>query len=89
MMEIQNPQDKLLMMLTEIYDRLEELEGVLEHSLTDLRSDFYQHQEAHLEFTNKKLQKVEMKIQNQRFNGKNIRDIPQAPQKGLKLEMGY
>jgi hypothetical protein len=88
-MENQNPQDKLLMMLTEIYDRLEELEGVLEHSLTDLRSDFYQHQKAHLEFTNTKLEKVELKIQNQRSIGKNILEIPQAPQKGLKLEMGY
>ncbi|MHC0035764.1 hypothetical protein [Pseudoneobacillus sp. C159] len=89
MMENKNPQDKLLVMLTEIYDQLEELEGALEQSLTDLRSNLYQQQESNLEFTNTKLEKVEIKLQSQKPMVKGRIEIPQVPSKSLKLEMGY
>lgn len=89
MIENKSPQEKLLMMLTEIYDQLEELEEVLEHSLTDLRGNLYQQQEDKMDKNEALLTKVEESYYKQSSVSTNIIDFPQNHKKALKLELGF
>ncbi|PLR77177.1 hypothetical protein CU633_11550 [Bacillus sp. V3-13] len=76
--------EKLLTMLTEIYDRLEELESGLHSSLEDLRDDWNEKQAARLTSCGSRLSALETKMKL--MNGKE--DPDQADQR-LELELGY
>lgn len=89
MIDNKSPQEKLLMMLTEIYDQLEELEEVLEHSLTDLRGNLYQHQADRMDKKEALLTKIEDSYNKQSSVNTNIIDFPQNHKKALKLELGF
>jgi hypothetical protein len=89
MIDNKNPQEKLLTMLTEIYDQLEELEEVLEHSLTDLRGNLYQQQADKMDKNEAILTKMEDSYFKQSSVNTNIIDFPQNHKKALKLELGF
>jgi hypothetical protein len=89
MIDNKNPQEKLLTMLTEIYDQLEELEEVLEHSLTDLRGNLYQQQADRMDKNEALLTKTEDSYFKQSSVNTNIIDFPQNHKKALKLELGF
>lgn len=81
--------EKLLSMLTEIYDQLEELEIVLEASFSDHR----------IEMNNEEINKLSAPVQKLSKLEKNLNAINQANEanldqsnsvsKALKLEMGF
>jgi hypothetical protein len=89
MIENKNPQEKLLTMLTEIYDQLEQLEEVLEYSLADLRGDLHQYQYTNMAIGEDKMTHLEHSFTNQMVvtqnNKENHQNIPQT----LKLELGF
>lgn len=89
MIENKNPQEKLLKMLTEIYNQLEELEEVLEHSFTDLRGEHYQQQVNKINAGEIKISNIEGAYIEQTLANKNVLELPQNLNKGLKLELGY
>jgi hypothetical protein len=89
MIDDKSPQEKLLMMLTEIYDQLEELEEVLEHSLTDLRGNLYQQQAERMDKNESLMNKMEDSYQKQSSVNTNIIDFPHNHKKALKLELGF
>jgi hypothetical protein len=89
MIENKNPQEKLLSMLTEIYDQLEELEGVLENSLAGLRDDIYQQQTIQINKSEDTLNSIEVAYHKQDYISNNRIDIPPNRKKALKLELGY
>jgi hypothetical protein len=83
MIENQRPQEKLLTMLTEIYDQLEELEAVLEHSLTDLRGNLSKQQSS-------KITLIEHDLSILDSTYKQTIDINKQPLKQtLKLGLGF
>lgn len=89
MIENQNSKEKLLSMLTEIYEQLEELEVVLEHSLTDLRENLNNQQLSQINELDNKISDTESAYQDlltmKQFSKENI----QNPKKALKLELGF
>jgi hypothetical protein len=89
MIDNKSPQEKLLTMLTEIYDQLEELEEVLEHSLTDLRGNLYQQQVDRIGNNEALLTNLEDSFKGQSSVNTNIIDFPQNQKKALKLELGF
>lgn len=89
MIDNKSPQEKLLMMLTEIYDQLEELEEVLEHSLTDLRGNLYQQQANRIDKNEALLTKIEDSYHEPSRVNSNIIEFPQNHKKALKLELGF
>jgi predicted RNA-binding protein len=89
MIENKNPQEKLLAMLTEIYDQLEELEEVLEHSLSDLRGNLYQKQSTQLNFCEEKITDIEEAYRNEMNVTKNVIENQPNHKKTLKLELGF
>jgi hypothetical protein len=91
MIDNKGPQEKLLMMLTEIYDQLEELEEVLEHSLTDLRGNLYQQQADRIGNNEALMTNLEDSIHGQSKVNTNIIDFQQNQnqKKTLKLELGF
>lgn len=91
MIDNKSPQEKLLTMLTEIYDQLEELEEVLEHSLTDLRGNLYQQQADRIGNNEALLINLEDSIHGQSNVNTNIIEFPQNQnqKKTLKLELGF
>jgi hypothetical protein len=91
MIDNKSPQEKLLTMLTEIYDQLEELEEVLEHSLTDLRGNLYQQQADRIGNNEALLTNLEDSIHGQSSVNTNIIDFPQNQnqKKTLKLDLGF
>jgi hypothetical protein len=89
MIDNKSPQEKLLTMLTEIYDQLEELEEVLEHSFTDLRGSLYQQQVDRLDNNDVLLTNLEGSFHEQSNVKNNIIEFPQNQKKALKLELGF
>lgn len=87
MIENTNSQDKLLNMLTEIYDQLEELESVLEYSLADLRSNIQKHHSDQLIKGEDKIRRLEQSIREHSsgFQENKENYHPSA----LKLELGF
>jgi hypothetical protein len=83
--------EKLLTMLTEIYDQLEELESVLEASFSDLRSSLNQEEQEKLTIPVQKLSAIENKIENQRATQDIVDEYSENNQvaKALKLELGF
>jgi hypothetical protein len=89
MIDNKSPQEKLLTMLTEIYDQLEELEEVLEHSLTDLRGNLYQEQSDRIDHNEALMTNIEDSYHEQSRVNTNIIEFPQNSKKALKLELGF
>lgn len=89
MIENQKPQEKLLTMLTEIYDQLEELEAVLENSLTDLRGNLYQQHSASMTLSEEKLNCIEQAYNDEFFVNQIKSDNYQNRKQALKLELGF
>jgi hypothetical protein len=91
MLNNQNQQKKVLTMLTEIYDQLEELEAVLECSLSDLRGDLHKEHSKRVEACELELNQIEQtyndtEIVHDHQNGKiKIQQVSQ----NLKLELGF
>ncbi|MEH7301528.1 MULTISPECIES: hypothetical protein [Neobacillus] len=83
--------EKLLTMLTEIYDQLEELESVLEASFSDLRSSLNQEEQEKLTLPVQKLSAIENKIENQSATQDIVDEYSDNNQvaKALKLELGF
>ena len=83
--------EKLLTMLTEIYDQLEELESVLEASFSDLRSSLNQEEQEKLTLPVQKLSAIENKIENQSATKGILDEYSDNNQvaKALKLELGF
>ncbi|HLO10752.1 MAG TPA: hypothetical protein VK190_00700 [Pseudoneobacillus sp.] len=83
--------EKLLTMLTEIYDQLEELESVLEASFSDLRSSLNQEEQEKLTIPFQKLSAIENKIENQSATQDIVDEYSDNNQvaKALKLELGF
>ncbi|EKN69566.1 hypothetical protein BABA_09076 [Neobacillus bataviensis LMG 21833] len=76
--------EKLLTMLTEIYDQLEELESVLEASFSDHRINLNREQQEKISVPVQMLSDMEYKIAND-LPDSNLNQIP----KPLKLELGF
>ena len=76
--------EKLLTMLTEIYDQLEELESVLETSFSDHRIILNREQQEKISAPVQRLSDMEYKIAND-LPDSNLNQIP----KPLKLELGF
>jgi YesN/AraC family two-component response regulator len=83
--------EKLLTMLTEIYDQLEELESVLEASFSDLRTSLNQEEQEKLTIPVQKLSAIENKIENQSATQDILDGYSDNKQvaKALKLELGF
>ncbi|MEH7272603.1 hypothetical protein [Neobacillus vireti] len=82
--------EKLLSMLTEIYDQLEELENVLETSFSDLRNQMNHEELLKLSSPVQKLYKLELELD--RINP--VSDECAVEQnnsvtRALKLELGF
>ncbi|WP_160721285.1 hypothetical protein [Bacillus sp. USDA818B3_A] len=82
---------KMLMMLTEIYDQLEELESVLEASFSDQRFHLKKEEQEKITITSHLLLDLEEK--SRQVNQKPYEDILDPNlnpvPKSLKLEMGF
>lgn len=89
MIENKNSQEKLLTMLTEIYDQLEELEAVLEHSLTDLRGNLYQQQSIRMSRSEAKIKEIEEVFQEQNLVNNHAIEFSKNHKKVLTLELGF
>jgi hypothetical protein len=83
--------EKLLTMLTEIYDQLEELESVLEASFSDLRTSLNQEEKEKLTIPVQKLSAIENQIENQSATQDIVDEYSDNNQvaKALKLELGF
>lgn len=88
----QSEKEKLLTMLTEIYDQLEELESVLEASFSDLRFNLNWQEQEKLTKPMQKLTVVENKLEVQNGlqlgtdeYGEKINPVANS----LKLELGF
>ncbi|MEH7353531.1 hypothetical protein V7150_08125 [Neobacillus drentensis] len=80
--------EKLLTMLTEIYDQLEELGSVLEASFSDLRISLNRNEQEKLTVPVQKLSDIEDKIANViQYEEISDSDLNQVS-KPLKLELG-
>lgn len=77
--------EKLLSMLTEIYDQLEELEIVLEASFSDLRIHMNNEEQRKLSAPVQRLSKLEKELDRINPPAENSNSITRA----LKLEMGF
>jgi hypothetical protein len=82
--------EKLLSMLTEIYDQLEELEIVLEASFSDLRIQMNNEELNKLSAPVQRLSKLEEELDklNPTTNKVNV-EQNNSVTKSLKLEMGF
>jgi hypothetical protein len=89
MIENKGSQEKLLAMLTEIYSQLEELEEVLEHSLTDLRGNLYQQQTNTLNKMEVRLKDKEDSIQMESTSNNHTVEFSKKHKKPLTLELGF
>ncbi|MDM5331263.1 hypothetical protein [Neobacillus sp. CF12] len=77
--------EKLLSMLTEIYDQLEELEIVLEASFSDLRMQMNNEEQQKLTAPVQRLSKLEKELDRINPATENSNSVTRA----LKLEMGF
>ncbi|ETI70024.1 hypothetical protein [Neobacillus vireti] len=83
--------EKLLIMLTGIYDQLEELESVLEASFSEQRVRLKKEEQGKLMKPIQKIAFVENTINkiNPIYNEENPDFNPNQLSKSLKLELGY
>ncbi|CAH2715780.1 hypothetical protein BACCIP111895_02964 [Neobacillus rhizosphaerae] len=83
--------EKLLTMLTDIYDQLEELESVLEASFSDLRISLNKVEYENLTGPVQKLADMDIILNHIHpiFTDKNIDTSPNQVLKTLKLELGF
>lgn len=83
--------EKVLTMLTDIYDQLEELESILEASFSDQRSRLNKEEQDKITIPNEKLFMVENKMDKMNGMGNEIlHEVnPTKVSKSLKLEMGF
>jgi hypothetical protein len=83
--------EKLISMLTDIYDQLEELEVVLEASFSDLRKSLDKEEHAKIAASKQKLIELEhnidcvSSISSLEVNGSNPNHVSRA----LQLELGF
>ena len=82
--------EKMLTMLTEIYDQLEELESVLEASFSDHRLHMNSEEQEKLSVTLHRLSDIGVKsaqvnLSHEEFLESNLGAVP----KSLKLELGF
>jgi hypothetical protein len=89
MIENQNSKEKLLSMLTDIYEQLEELEVVLEHSLTDLRENLNNQQLNPMNELDNKISDTESAYQDLLMMKQYSKENIPNPKKALKLELGF
>ncbi|MFD2445818.1 hypothetical protein ACFSO7_17815 [Bacillus sp. CGMCC 1.16607] len=89
MIENQSSKEKLLTMLTEIYDQLEELEEVLDCSLSDLRDDLYQQHSNNVAKIEEKIVMKEQKYHRHISATKCEKETNQSIPQNLKLELGF
>jgi 16S rRNA C1402 (ribose-2'-O) methylase RsmI len=89
MIENQNSKEKLLSMLTDIYEQLEELEVVLEHSLTDLRENLNNQQLNPMNELDNKISDTESAYQDLLMMKQYSKENTPNPKKALKLELGF
>jgi hypothetical protein len=86
----QSEKEKLLTMLTEIYDQLEELESVLEASFSDLRFNLNRQEQEKLTKPMQKLTVIELEVQNGLQLGTDEYGEKNNPvANSLKLELGF
>lgn len=83
--------EKLLSMLTDIYDQLEELESVLEASFSDLRISLNKDEQIKISDTSKKILFTESKIDhvNLTFFENSLEPNQKHTSKRLELELGF
>ncbi len=83
--------EKLVSMLTEIYDQLEELDSVLEASFSDLRISLNQEEQSKINDSALKLSFIENKIDqvNLAFFENSIESNKNPAAKRLELELGF
>ncbi|MFK9093421.1 hypothetical protein [Bacillus salipaludis] len=81
--------EKLLTMLTGIYDQLEELESVLEASFSDLRNSLNREEQGKLTVPVQKLSDMEKKIAIVNQSEENSDSSLNQVSKSLKLELGF
>jgi ATP sulfurylase len=83
--------EKLLCMLTEIYDQLEELESVLEASFSDLRTNMNKKELKKITVQEQRLLKIENEVfhLNPMFNDEVTDSNQFLSSRSLKLELGY
>ncbi|MFJ7725589.1 hypothetical protein ACIQXV_05415 [Neobacillus sp. NPDC097160] len=81
--------EKLLTMLTGIYDQLEELESVLEASFSDLRNSLNREEQGKLTVPVQKLSDIEKKIANVNQSEEISDSSLNQVSKSLKLELGF
>ncbi|MEH7075171.1 hypothetical protein [Neobacillus drentensis] len=83
--------EKLISMLTEIYDQLEELEVVLEASFSGMRKDLNQEEQDKVTVTKQKLFGLEKSMDqiNSITNLDLVNANPNHVSRSLQLELGY
>ncbi|WP_310191290.1 hypothetical protein [Neobacillus niacini] len=81
--------EKLLSMLTEIYDQLEELEIVLETSFSDLRIQMNHEEIIKLTAPVQKLHKLEKELDRINPTSDEATEQTSSIARALKLEMGF
>jgi hypothetical protein len=81
--------EKLLSMLTEIYDQLEELEVVLEASFSDLRVRMNHEELKKLSAPQQRLTKLEKQLERGFPSKEEEERDPSSLTRALKLEMGF
>ncbi|HJV15992.1 MAG TPA: hypothetical protein VJ546_01150 [Bacillales bacterium] len=88
MKESISQKEKLLMMMTEIYNQLEELESMLEVSFTVVRDNWIDEEKSRIAKPCQKISSLEAKLADE--NVENIKDQNGQAQKSasLKLELG-
>ncbi|MEH7331341.1 hypothetical protein V7161_01645 [Neobacillus drentensis] len=83
--------EKLVLMLTEIYDQLEELDSVLEASFSDLRISLNKEEQSKINDSALKLSFIENKIDqvNLAFFENSLESSKNPAAKRLELELGF
>ncbi|OLS40274.1 hypothetical protein [Bacillus sp. MRMR6] len=80
--------EKLLSMLTDIYDQLEDLELVLEASFSDLRNKLNDEELSKISKSENRLSNIEKSIERINENSGELESHKQVTRE-LKLEMGF
>ncbi|MDN3016744.1 hypothetical protein PH210_11110 [Paenibacillus sp. BSR1-1] len=83
--------EKLVSMLTDIYDQLEELDSVLEASFSDLRISLNKEEQSKINDSALKLSFIENKIDqvNLAFFENSLESSKNPAAKRLELELGF
>jgi predicted Holliday junction resolvase-like endonuclease len=92
MSETFSQKEKLLMMMTDIYNQLEELEFVLETSFTELHDNWKNEELNKIAEPNQRISNLEKKIEEDTYKKfEEQKDAAYTDQKSssLKFELGY